>query len=100
MNKVYVDQNCAVCTTYGEWISKHDKKLVIESQEILSKKEYDLDTLVFKTKTKNYYYSDAVIMSVGSLGGFYKIIYVLKIFPKRLRDLVYKVVSKNRYLLN
>ena len=32
MNKVYVDQNCSVCTTYGEWISKHDKQLVIESE--------------------------------------------------------------------
>ena len=67
---------------------------------MLSKKEYDLDTLVFKTNNKNYYYSDAVIMSVGSLGGFYKLIYILKIFPKTLRDFVYKIISKNRYLLN
>jgi len=39
-------------------------------------------------------------MSVGSLGGFYKLIYILKLFPKTLRDFVYKIISKNRYLLN
>jgi len=54
MNKVFVDYNCSVCTTYGQWISKHDKQLVIESQEMLSKKEYELDTLVFKTEGINY----------------------------------------------
>ena len=100
MNKVFVDYNCSVCTTYGQWISKHDKQLVIESQEMLSKKEYELDTLVFKTEGINYYYSDAVIMSIASLGGFYKLIYVLKIFPKKIRDAVYKIVSKNRHLLS
>jgi predicted DCC family thiol-disulfide oxidoreductase YuxK len=73
---------------------------VIESQEMLSKKEYELDTLVFKTEGINYYYSDAVIMSIASLGGFYKLIYVLKIFPKKIRDAVYKIVSKNRHLLS
>ena len=100
MNKVFVDYNCSVCTTYGQWIIKHDKQLVIESQEMLSKKEYELDTLVFKTEGINYYYSDAVIMSIASLGGFYKLIYVLKIFPKKIRDAVYKIVSKNRHLLS
>jgi predicted DCC family thiol-disulfide oxidoreductase YuxK len=100
MNKVFVDYNCSVCTTYGQWISKHDKQLVIESQDMLSKKEYELDTLVFKTEGINYYYSDAVIMSIASLGGFYKLIYVLKIFPKKIRDAFYKIVSKNRHLLS
>ena len=100
MNKVYVDHNCSICSTYGDWISKHDTELVIESQEMLSKQEYELDTLVFKTDSKNYYYSDAVIMSIASLGGFYKFIYVLKIFPKKIRDAVYRVLSKNRYLFN
>ena len=94
MNKVFVDYNCSVCTTYGQWISKHDKQLVIESQEMLYNKEYELDTLVFKTDGINYYYSDAVIMSIASLGGFYKI------FPKKIRDAVYKIVSKNRHLLS
>ena len=37
MNKVYVDQNCSICSTYGEWISKQNNQLVIESHEMLSK---------------------------------------------------------------
>jgi predicted DCC family thiol-disulfide oxidoreductase YuxK len=73
---------------------------VIESHEMLSMQEYELDSLVFKTSSKNYYYSDAVIMSIASLGKLYKLIYILKIFPKKLRDYVYKVLSKNRYLFN
>jgi len=100
MNKIYVDYNCSFCTTYGDWISKYDKQLVIESQEMLSKNEYELDTLVFKTYTTDYYYSDAVIMSIASLGGYNKLIYILKILPKKLRDAVYKLVSKNRHLLS
>ena len=53
----------------------------------------------YKKEGKVYYFSDAVIMSVASLGGFYKSIYILKLFPKRIRDFVYNIFAKNRHLI-
>ena len=66
MNEIFIDNDCKVCSAYGE---------------------------------KVYYFSDAVIMSIASLGGFYKCIYILKLFPKRIRDFVYNIFAKNRHLI-
>ena len=69
----------------------------LNDQKNLSKDEIMLDTLAFKKEGKVYYFSDAVIMSIASLGGIYKSI--LKLFPKRIRDFIYNIFAKNRHLI-
>ena len=76
------------------------KLMKLNDQKNLSKNEIILDTLVFKKDEKVYYFSDAVIMSIASLGGIYKSIYILKLFPKRIRDFIYNIFAKNRHLMN
>jgi predicted DCC family thiol-disulfide oxidoreductase YuxK len=41
--------------------------------------------------------SDAVLRIVNQLGGPWKILNALKIFPRFLRDALYNVVARNRY---
>jgi len=41
--------------------------------------------------------SDAALRIVNQLGGPWKILTALKIFPKFLRDALYNVVARNRY---
>ena len=99
MSEIYIDSDCKVCSAYGDWINKKNNELLLNDQKNLSENEILLDTLVFKNEEKVYYFSDAVIMSVASLGGLYKSIYILKLFPKRIRDFVYNIFAKNRHLI-
>ena len=99
MNEIFIDNDCKVCSAYGDWINKKNNNLKLNDQKNLSEKEIMLDTLVYKKEEKVYYFSDAVIMSIASLGGFYKSIFILNLFPKRIRDFVYNIFAKNRYLI-
>ena len=99
MSEIYIDSDCKVCSAYGDWINKKNNDLSLNDQKNLSENEILLDTLVFKNEEKVYYFSDAVIMSIASLGGIYKSIYILKLFPKRIRDFFYRLFAKNRHLI-
>ena len=99
MSEIFIDNDCKVCSAYGDWINKKNNNLKLNDQKNLSENEIMLDTLVFKNEENVYYFSDAVIMSIVSLGGIYKSIYILKIFPKRIRDFIYSIFAKNRHLI-
>ena len=100
MSEIFIDNDCKVCSAYGDWINKkNNNNLKLNDQKNLSEKEIMLDTLVFKEDENVYYFSDAVIMSIASLGGIYKLIYILKLFPKRIRDFIYNIIAKNRHLI-
>ena len=99
MSEIFIDNNCKVCTNYGQWIKNKEPKMNINDQKSLSLDEISLNTLIYKKLQKVYYFSDAVIMSIASLGGIYKLIYILKLFPKGIRDYFYKIFAKNRHLI-
>jgi predicted DCC family thiol-disulfide oxidoreductase YuxK len=99
MSEIFIDNDCKVCSSYGEWIKNKEPKLKINDQKNLSSEEISLDTLVYKNQQKVYYFSDTVIMSVASLGGIYNFIYILKLFPKGIRDYLYRIFAKNRHLI-
>ena len=99
MSEIFIDNDCKVCSTYGHWIKDKEPKMKINDQKSLSLEEISLDSLVYKNLHKVYYFSDAVIMSIASLGGIYKSIYILKLLPKGIRDYFYKIFAKNRHLI-
>ena len=99
MSEIYIDSDCKVCSAYGDWINKKNNEMSLNDQKSLSENEILLDTLVFKNEEKVYYFSDAVIESIASRGGIYKSIYILKLFPKRIRDFFYRIFAKNRHLI-
>ena len=96
MDEVYIDENCKLCNSFGTWINNKSDTIKISNQKNLNQNLQNLDTLIFSKETKTYKYSDAVIMSVYSIGGIYKLILLLKIIPKPFRDKVYKFVAKHR----
>jgi predicted DCC family thiol-disulfide oxidoreductase YuxK len=55
------------------------------------------DSVILVHKGNKYHYSTAVIKSLILIGGIYKLAALLFIFPKSLRDFVYKIIAKNRY---
>jgi len=55
------------------------------------------DSVILVHKGNKYHYSTAVIKSLVLIGGIYKLAALLFIFPKSLRDFVYKMIARNRY---
>lgn len=46
---------------------------------------------------KQYSKTDAIIEAGRSVGGIWRLLVILRIFPRRLRDFFYDIVAKNRY---
>ena len=95
---LYYDGFCMLCNNSMKFIINRDKKKQFKIGLLHSlKKENQKDTIILVHKGIKYHYSNAVIKSIILLGGIYKIAGILLIFPKSLRDFVYKIIARNRY---
>ena len=86
-----------MCQTYGNFLKKRSSQISIKNQLELSKEDIERDEIVYERDNLRYYGADAFIQSTYDLGGFYKVIIALKIFPKIFRDIIFKFISKNRH---
>ena len=57
----------------------------------------DPQSFVFLEKDKRYEQSNAVLLALSGLGGTWRLISLLYVFPRPLRDFVYRIVARNRY---
>jgi predicted DCC family thiol-disulfide oxidoreductase YuxK len=55
------------------------------------------DTMVLWSQGQVFVRSDAVLMVFSQLGGFWPMLKVLWAVPRPIRDLIYRLVSVNRY---
>ena len=97
MSKAYIDQDCVMCLTYGNFLQKRSSNITIKNQLELPKEDIERDEIVYERDNLKFYGAEAFIQSTYDLGGFYKVIFALKIFPKIFRDIIYKFISKNRH---
>ena len=95
---LYYDGLCVLCNKSIRFIINRDRKNQFKIGFLnSSKKQEKHDSVVLVHKGIKYQYSTAVIKSLILLGGIYKLTALLFIFPKSLRDFVYKIIAKNRY---
>ena len=95
---LYYDGFCILCNKSIRFIINRDRKNQFKIGFLNSlKKQYKHNSVVLVHKGIKYQYSTAVIKSLILLGGIYKLAALLFIFPKSLRDFVYKIIAKNRY---
>ena len=95
---LYYDGLCILCNKSIRFIINRDRKNQFKIGFLNSLKKQDkYDSVVLVHKGIKYQYSTAVIKSLILLGGIYKLAALLFIFPKSLRDFVYKIIAKNRY---
>ena len=80
----------------GRFFTKKNNALNISSQQDLNQIDIERDEVIYIKKNRKYYASEAVIESISDLGGVYKIIKIFYLVPKRIRNFVYRIVSKNR----
>lgn len=102
------DGVCNLCNASVQWVLIHDSKGVFHFSALQSDhgqallKQHGLetqhfDTVVLVDSNKILFRSDVPLEIVRRLGGFWQLLYVFKIVPKALRDLIYNWVAKNRY---
>ena len=96
MSEIFVDEDCSVCSAYGNFLNKRNTNVSVSSQHDLNKEDIEKDQIVYVKNEKKFYASNAIIESIADLGGIYKIIKISYFFPKIIRDVVYNIISKNR----
>ncbi len=103
---VYFDGVCSVCNGFVDFLITRDHNHSLRystlqgdtAQKNLSEDLYkDVDSLVFQRSEKIYTQSNAALMALSSLGGFWKFVIWLRLIPRFIRDIVYNVIAKNRY---
>ena len=105
---IFFDGYCNLCNGFVNFIIRLDKKNKIffaplngkKAEEILSKKEINLvlpDSVIFYYNNVTSFKSKAVIDIFISLGGFYKLVVILKVIPSFILNFLYDTIAKNRY---
>jgi len=57
----------------------------------------DLKSMVYMREGECFFYSDAVLELCRDLGGVARLLWIMKAFPKTLRDYVYRFIANHRY---
>ena len=102
------DGVCNLCNGLVRFIIKHDKKGSIRFAALQSSAgeklinqftiaTNDLDSLIFLDGNKYFIKSEAVFEIINHLGGGWKLLLILKIFPKRFCDFIYERFASVRY---
>ncbi|WP_264550927.1 thiol-disulfide oxidoreductase DCC family protein [Flavobacterium sp. N2038] len=106
---ILFDGICNLCDSAVQFIIKNDKKDLfrfVALQSDLGKEicnyigvdQSKIDSIILYHPGVAYYYkSSAVIEIAEDLGGIYSVLSICKIFPEKLRNIIYNYIAKNRY---
>ncbi len=62
--------------------------------------ETEKGSVILLTKEGIYYRSEAVLKIFRMLGGRWRILYIFIIIPPVIRDYIYNIIARNRYMWN
>ena len=107
-NIVLFDGVCNLCSRTIQFIIRKDSKSIFrfaslqsESAQLLlgqlNRLPPGFDTLVYIRDDRYYLKSTAVLKILQKLGGGWRLLYLLIIIPRFIRDLVYNFIAKHRY---
>lgn len=104
---ILFDGECNFCDASVQFIIKRDPKGYFQfaAQQsdigVTLRTKYavadTLDSILVIDQHKVYNSSDAALHISKHLNGLWSLLYVLKIIPKPIRNVVYKFIAKNRY---
>lgn len=108
MNPVVLfDGDCHFCDRSVQFIIKRDPKAKFRFASLQSEvgqnirlKYYvpkTMDSLLLVDHQKVYDRSSAALRICQHLSGLWKLLYILLLIPKPVRDAVYDIIAKNRY---
>jgi predicted DCC family thiol-disulfide oxidoreductase YuxK len=101
------DGVCNYCNSWVNFAIRNDKKSVLRFTPLQSmagqrlKEEYNIspetDSVIMIDHGRTYLYSDAALRMAKYLRWPAKALYALIIFPRFIREFIYKLIAKNRY---
>jgi predicted DCC family thiol-disulfide oxidoreductase YuxK len=105
---IVFDGVCNLCEYSVQFIVKNDRQARFKFVSAQSERGKELQrlhgvdtlkegTVILVKNDQVYVKSDAVVEIAKDLGCLWKFLHVLKFIPKPVRDLVYAIISKNRY---
>ncbi|MEY4876351.1 MAG: hypothetical protein RL708_1500 [Bacteroidota bacterium] len=107
-NIVFFDGVCNMCNSTVDFLIKIDKNKTLKfaslqsnfAKEKLQEINFTtaINSLIFVKNNTPYFYSDATAFLLIEIGGGYFIVgKIILLFPKFIRDAVYKFIAKHRY---
>jgi len=107
MKVVFFDGHCSICNASVDWLMKVDKtgelKFASLQGETASKLlghapgKIDFDTVVYLRDGEKFERSTAILKILADSGSLWRLSSVFLAIPTSLRDVLYKLVAKNRY---
>lgn len=107
---VFFDGVCNLCHGAVNWLLERDRHKTLRFAPLqgttfrVFSEQYpdlipnDLSTIVFYSKGHVYTYSSAILAIGTVLGGIWRLVSLAgRIIPRFLRDIAYKILSRNRY---
>ena len=105
---IIFDGVCNLCKYSVAFIVKNDRHAKFKFVSAQSEKGIDLQrmcgvdtlqdgTVILLKNDQVYVSSDAALQIAKELDGLWRLLYVLRFIPKRARDFLYSIISKNRY---
>lgn len=102
---IFFDGVCTLCNGFIDFLIKRDTQkrfhyAPLQGQtafERLPMSRLKLESIVYLKDGITLTHSDAALSVLQDLGGLWNLVSLFKIFPKQLRDSVYKIIALNRY---
>lgn len=103
---VFIDGYCVLCNGLAKYILKHNKDKSISvaslqgetaSKTLPASRLENTDTVLYSREGVLHERSTAALYVLSDIGGWRKLFKVFFIFPRRLRDWVYKGIATHRY---
>lgn len=109
-NIILFDGVCNFCNFWVNFIIKRDTRRIFkfaslqseagtELAEGFSINEKDIDSVILIQNGKYFVKSEAALRIVKELSIPWKIFFYLKIIPLPIRDFLYDIIAKNRYVI-
>ncbi len=102
---LFFDGVCGLCNRFVDLLLKTDNQDLYRFAPLqgetasnkLGRQDGDLQSFLLLDQEKILEQSDAVLLVLRRLGGAWPLIGLLYVFPRPVRDLVYRFVARNRY---
>lgn len=104
---VLFDGECNFCNTSVQFIIKRDPQAVFQFASLQSnigkalidqyRVPLNMDSLILIDGERCYLQSTAALRICKYLKGSYKVLYCLVLIPKPIRNVVYRIIARNRY---
>jgi predicted DCC family thiol-disulfide oxidoreductase YuxK len=105
---ILFDGVCNLCNSSVQFIIKRDQLAKFQfaslqseiGQKLLRKYDYnqDLNSFILIEDEKIYIKSSAALRVCMNLNGLWKYLSIFRIIPPSIRDYIYEIIAKNRYI--